>query len=105
MRCALALPQKYKPHPIPFQPFPRSRPITAGSARMLKLLQPTSRRTRLWQGGCAVALVVLTFVFGNAFVAPQRAVHIGLIGQDFLAFYTGGTFARQGRYAELYDID
>src|SRR3982751_4587125 len=71
---------------------------------MLKLFEPAPVRTRLWQAGGAVALVVLCGVVTNVFVAPERAVHVTMLGHDFLAFYTAGTFVRQGRAAELYDL-
>jgi hypothetical protein len=65
------------------------------SLRKLELLQPAPPRKRLWQGSVALLVVVLTFTIGNAFVPPDRAVTGQILGQDFLAFYTAGTWARE----------
>ena len=62
------------------------------------------RRKRLWQGGIALLVVVLTFAIGNAFVSRDRAVTAQFLGHDFLAFYTAGTLA-QARFDQLYDLD
>ncbi len=70
----------------------------------LALLRPTTLRKRFWQGGVALLIVVGTFATGNFFVRPDRSVSSGMLGHDFLAFYTAGTFARQGRFDQLYDL-
>jgi hypothetical protein len=61
---------------------------------MLKLFQPAPVHTRLWQAGGAIALVVVCAAVANVFVASERAVHVTMLGHDFLAFYTAGTFLR-----------
>src|SRR6185503_6917075 len=75
------------------------------SLRNLELLQPAPPRKRLWQGAIALLVVVLTFTIGNALVPRNRAVTREILGQDFLAFYTAGTLAREGRFDQLYDLD
>lgn len=69
------------------------------------LLRPASTRKRLWQGGLALAAITLTFAIGNAFLPADRSVTPGMLGHDFLAFYTGGTFVRTGQLDKLYDLD
>jgi alpha-1,2-mannosyltransferase len=59
---------------------------------------------RLWLGGAGVGLFLLTMLVGNQFIAPQRAIGTGSIGNDFVAFYTAGTFVREGHPQRLYDI-
>jgi hypothetical protein len=61
-------------------------------------------RKRLWQGAVLLALVTLVIAGGNAVVPRHKAVTSGMLGHDFLAFYTAGTFVRQGRAADLYDL-
>src|ERR1700704_2704074 len=68
------------------------------------LLQPAPTRTRLWQGGVALAVCILTMAIGNNFLSADRAVNSDMLGLDFLPFYAGGTFARTGRFDLLYDI-
>ncbi|HEY8665783.1 MAG TPA: glycosyltransferase family 87 protein, partial [Tepidisphaeraceae bacterium] len=62
-------------------------------------------RKRLWQGGIALALFLGTLLVGNFFIRPERAVGAKMIGHDFLAFYSAGTFARRGEFEKLYDLD
>ncbi|HEY0008973.1 MAG TPA: glycosyltransferase family 87 protein [Tepidisphaeraceae bacterium] len=68
------------------------------------LLRPCSQRKRLWQLSVLMALVFATFVGGNFYVAPDKAVNWRMMGLDFLPFYTAGTFAREGRTADLYEL-
>ncbi|MGC4032617.1 MAG: glycosyltransferase family 87 protein [Tepidisphaeraceae bacterium] len=70
----------------------------------LQLLRPAPTRKRLWQMTTLLALLTLTFAIGNAVQPKDRAVTGRMLGHDFLAFYTAGTFAREGRSAELYDL-
>src|SRR5438105_1228270 len=79
----------------------RDERIIAGTASILRRATP---RRRMWECGIAVALVMITVAVGNAFVPPEKAVHVNLLGHDFLAFYTAGTFVREGRHGELYDL-
>ena len=49
-------------------------------------------------------MFLLTLAVGNLFVAPDKALSLRSAGYDFLAFYTAGTFVREGRTAQLYDL-
>jgi hypothetical protein len=68
------------------------------------LLKPTPIRTRLWQGGIALAVFILTMVAGNIFSPKDKAVTTDMLGLDFLPFYTSGAFARTGHANLLYNI-
>src|SRR4051794_26663684 len=61
-------------------------------------------RKRLWQSGLALALFMTTLAIGNFFIPAEKAVSRKSAGHDFLAFYTAGTFVREGRLDELYDL-
>jgi hypothetical protein len=65
----------------------------------------SSPTKRLWYGGGALAVFILTLVIGNAFISRDRAVTSNMIGHDFLAFYTAGSFVRDGRSRELYTLE
>jgi len=65
------------------------------------LLRPASLRKRLWQAAGLLVLLVATLVVGNLFVDDQRAVTSRLLGHDFLAFYTAGSFVRTGQIDKL----
>jgi len=69
------------------------------------LLRPVRLRRRLWQGGIALAIFVATLGVGNFVVSPDKALDRHVLGQDFIAFYTAGTFAREGRFDDLYNFD
>ena len=62
-------------------------------------------RGRLWQGGLALLLFLVTAMVGNFFLPAERAVSLRTAGYDFLAFYTGGTFVRTGQSEKLYDLE
>ena len=62
-------------------------------------------RGRLWQGGLALLLFLVTAMVGNFFLPAERAVSLRSAGYDFLAFYTGGTFVRTGQSEKLYDLE
>jgi hypothetical protein len=62
-------------------------------------------RKRLWQCGLGWALFLLVLVIGNFFTPADKSVSRKSAGHDFLAFYTGGTFIRTGRSAQLYDLN
>src|SRR4051794_7612780 len=70
----------------------------------LSLLQPVRLRRRLWQGAVALALFIGTLGVGNFFVPAEKALDRKVLGQDFIAFYTAGMFAREGRFDDLYNI-
>ncbi|HMB95758.1 MAG TPA: glycosyltransferase family 87 protein [Tepidisphaeraceae bacterium] len=70
----------------------------------LALLQPAPLRKRLWQGGGAMLVLILTFTIGNLFISQDKSVTPRMLGHDFLAFYSAGTFARQGKFELLYDL-
>jgi len=64
---------------------------------------PPSLRKRLWLGGGAVGLFLLTLVVaGPLFDCSGDAGKIGL-GYDFLPAYVAGHFARTGEFAKMYD--
>ncbi|WP_428936710.1 glycosyltransferase family 87 protein [Fontivita pretiosa] len=69
------------------------------------MLRPASLRKRLWQAAGLLVLLLATLVVGNLFVDEQRAVTARLLGHDFLAFYTAGTFVRTGQIDKLYDLN
>lgn len=75
----------------------------ASSALNSKSASPPLRN-HLWLGGGGIALFIITLAIGNAFQSDNRALTSQMLGHDFLAFYTGGTFARQGRFEQLYDL-
>ncbi|HZL36484.1 MAG TPA: glycosyltransferase family 87 protein [Tepidisphaeraceae bacterium] len=58
---------------------------------------------RLWLGAAGVALFIGTLLIGYCAV-PKSPHGQGTVGLDFIAFYTAGTFVREGRSADLYDI-
>jgi hypothetical protein len=62
-------------------------------------------RKRLWLAGGALLLFVATLAIGNVFVPADKSVSLATAGQDFVAFYTAGTFVRTGRSADLYELD
>src|SRR5438034_10797130 len=64
--------------------------------------QRTLRRYRL--AGVGLLLFILTFVIGNFFLPPERRLTQSMVGHDFLAFYTAGTFLREGRPHDIYDL-
>lgn len=69
------------------------------------ILPVTGTQKWLWKGGLALALFVLTMTVGNFFAARDKQVTTKSAGHDFLAFYTAGTFVREGRRADLYKVD
>ena len=46
-----------------------------------------------------------TLGVGNFCVPAEKALDRKVLGQDFIAFYTAGTFARQGRFDDIYNLD
>ncbi len=64
-----------------------------------------SNAKRFWLSGGSLAAFLLTLIIGNHFIAADRSVSREMLGHDFLAFYTAGSFVRDGRYHELYDLD
>lgn len=69
------------------------------------IFRPAPVRKRLWQG--AIALTLLTLIFGmmNVLLPAEKRVTGKMLGHDFLAFYTAGTFVRTGHAADLYDLE
>ena len=57
---------------------------------------------RLWVGAACVALFIGTIAAG--YFATAKAGETDTMGLDFIAFYTAGTFVREGRSSELYDL-
>jgi hypothetical protein len=62
-------------------------------------------RRHLWLGAGAVALFVITAAIGLTCISPGLDACRRAFGHDFLAFYSAGTLVREGRAAELYDLD
>ena len=62
-------------------------------------------RRRLWQAGILLFAFLATLVIGNRFIPSDRAIAVDMLGRDFLPFYTAGTFAREGNFKALYDLD
>lgn len=60
---------------------------------------------KLWFAGGGVGLFLLVLVIGNQFIPRDKSVTRQMLGHDFLAFYTAGSFVRQGRYHEMYLLD
>jgi len=58
---------------------------------------------RLWLAAAGVALFIATILCGHA-VAPRRSGAHPRAAVDFIAFYTAGTFVREGRIHQLYDL-
>ncbi len=69
------------------------------------LLRHTSLRKRLWQGGVALAIFVLTIAIINSVQAREKSVTSDMLGHDFLPFYTAGTFINHGMSDRLYDLN
>jgi hypothetical protein len=59
---------------------------------------------RLWQAAFALWVFVITFIISNTFEPANKSVTSGMLGHDFLAFYTGGSLVRTHRLAELYNL-
>jgi hypothetical protein len=70
--------------------------------RLAILNKPLS--ARLWIAGGAIGAFLLILIVGNLFSSGNEAVTRKMLGHDFLAFYTAGTFVREGRGDELYDL-
>ena len=69
---------------------------------------PTSQSPllrRLWLVATALALFLATLTVGNFLLPQSKRLTAGMVGHDFLAFYTAGAFLREGRAADLYDLD
>jgi hypothetical protein len=78
-------------------------PIESGNLIQFGAIVRASPRKRLWLGSAGVALFIATVLIGDAAVSGGKPGG-GPIGLDFIAFYTAGTFVREGRTAELYDL-
>jgi hypothetical protein len=75
------------------------------SVIFLSTFKQASTCKRLWLTGGILAAFLLTLVIGNHFIAADKSVTRQMLGHDFLAFYTAGSFVRQGRAHELYNLD
>jgi hypothetical protein len=88
---------------------PLHRPINifigAASPIFFSTWRQAALRKRLWLGAGAIALflaTVLAWEMTRTASAPrQPSANFGL---DFIAFYTGGTFVREGRSDLLFDL-
>ncbi len=56
-------------------------------------------------GAIALALFIGTLGIGNFCIPAEKALDRKVLGQDFIAFYTAGTFAREGRFDDIYSLD
>jgi hypothetical protein len=75
------------------------------SVPLISMFHRAAPVKRLWMGAGALGVFILTLAIGNEFIAPDRSVTRQMLGHDFLAFYTAGSFVRQGRYLDLYNLD
>jgi hypothetical protein len=75
------------------------------SVPFVSIFRRASVCKRLWMSGGVIAVFLLTLVIGNQFIAADRSVTREMLGHDFLAFYTAGSFVRDGRARELYNLD
>jgi len=75
------------------------------SFRVPAIFRSTNPRKRLWQLGGLVGIIVATVCVLNLVLPREKRVTPQLLGHDFLAFYTAGTFAREHRFEDLYDLD
>jgi alpha-1,2-mannosyltransferase len=75
------------------------------SASLISGFRSASPCKRLWLGSGALATLLLTMIVGNHFLASDKSVTREMLGHDFLAFYTAGSFVRQGRAHDLYNLE
>ncbi|MFT3784651.1 MAG: glycosyltransferase family 87 protein [Tepidisphaeraceae bacterium] len=59
---------------------------------------------RLWQAAGLLLLFTLTVMLVNVLLPNERGVSRNMLGHDFLAFYTAGSFANEGKTEQLYDL-
>ena len=57
-----------------------------------------------WLGGSALAILLIVAMAMNPWLPAQKRIDHRSMGLDFVAFYTAGTFAREGRAGELYNL-
>jgi hypothetical protein len=61
-------------------------------------------RRRLWELAGILLVALSGVLIVEATLPRDRAITRGMLGQDFLAFYTAGTFVRTGQTDKLYDL-
>jgi hypothetical protein len=101
------------PHPITVPTHSRPVCITDTVAMFASVASSPAPRSplsktvkRLWKAVGIAVIFVATFVVVNVTMLPaDKQLRAGDLGHDFLAFYTAGTFARQGQFARMYDMD
>jgi hypothetical protein len=59
---------------------------------------------RLWKAFGIMVLLIATFVGMNLSLSGEKHLGGGDLGHDFLAFYTAGTFVREGDFTTMYDM-
>ncbi|HMO26031.1 MAG TPA: glycosyltransferase family 87 protein [Tepidisphaeraceae bacterium] len=69
------------------------------------LLRAQPLQKRLWQIGGLLAIWTLIVGGANLVLPADKAVTPAMLGHDFLPFYMAGTFAREGRVDQLYDLN
>jgi hypothetical protein len=67
--------------------------------------RPSPTLNRLWLAATALLTLLLSLVIGNALLPASKSLTSDMVGHDFLAFYTAGTFVREGRTHDLYRLD
>jgi hypothetical protein len=75
---------------------------------MTSALPPHDRlRTlkRLWLAATALLTLLVSLVIGNALLPEAKRLTGNMVGHDFLAFYTAGSFVRDGRSHDLYRLE
>src|SRR5206468_1145940 len=78
--------------------------MTLRSIDLFPSLRRAPLRKRIWVGGSAIGLFILSLTIGNHFIDRDRSVTRQMLGHDFLVFYTAGKFAREGKFEKLYDL-
>ena len=59
----------------------------------------------MWLASGLLGAFILSLVVSNFFIPQDKAVTRQMLGHDFLAFYAAGSFVRDGRYHDLYNLD
>jgi hypothetical protein len=57
-----------------------------------------------WLGGSALAILLVVALAMNPWLSADKQVDRRGMGLDFVAFYTAGTFVREGRGVDLYNL-
>lgn len=72
---------------------------------LVRNFRSATLRKRLWMGFGIIAVIFATAAAANPFLSKDKAVHTKMLFHDFLAFYTAGTFVREGHADNLYKLE